>query len=76
MQFICIQEQQFDTVSQMCAHAITPNPLTAIFSVMLEHRFPNWGARTPRGTQSGSGGTRGENVRDNRKRTEFAECTV
>src|SRR4029434_5363931 len=23
----------FDTVSQMCGHAITPNPLTAIFSV-------------------------------------------
>ena len=37
-------------------------------------RFPNWGTRTPRGTQSGSGGTRGENVRDNGKRTEFAEC--
>ena len=26
----------FDTVSQMCGHAITPNPLTAIFSVMPE----------------------------------------
>ena len=42
----------------------------------VHHRFPNWGTRTPRGTRSGSGGTRGENVRDNRKRTEFAEFTV
>src|SRR4029434_2946206 len=36
----------------------------------VEPRFPNWG------TQSGSGGTQGENVRDNRKGTEFAECTL
>src|SRR4029434_8229434 len=35
--------------------------------VTLAHRFPNWGTRTPRGTQSGSGGTRGENVCDNGK---------
>ena len=42
----------------------------------VSHRFTNWGTRTPRGTQSGSGGTRGEHFRDNRKRTEFAECTV
>ena len=31
----------------------------------LKHRFPNWG------TQSGAGGTRGEIVRDNGKRTEL-----
>src|SRR4029434_2252143 len=37
----------------------------------LDHRFPNWGTRTPRGTRSGSGGTLGENVRDNGKRTEL-----
>src|SRR4029434_2807687 len=34
-------------------------------------RFPSWGTRTPRGTQSGLRGTRGENVRDNGKRTEL-----
>ena len=28
----------------------------------VSHRFTNWGTRTPRGTQSGSGGTRGENL--------------
>ena len=33
--------------------------------------FPNWGTRTPRGTQSGSGGTRGENFRDNGKQAEL-----
>ena len=33
-----------------------------IFLIDIEHRFPNWGTRTPRGTQSGSGGTRGENL--------------
>src|SRR4029434_946199 len=41
------------------------------FAVIAEIFSP----RTPRGTQSGSGGTRGENFRDNRKRTGFAECT-
>src|SRR4029434_2165746 len=50
--------------------------LIARCCIPLEHRFPNWGTRTPRGTRSGSGGTRGEHFRDNRKRTEFAECTV
>src|SRR4029434_3831101 len=29
--------------------------------IAVEQCFPNWGTRTPRGTQSGSGGTRGEN---------------
>ena len=43
-----------------------------VLDYSVAHRFPNWGT-TPRGTRSGSGGTRGENVRDNGKRTEFAE---
>src|SRR4029434_2252713 len=33
-----------------------------ILQYAIVHRFPNWGTRTPRGTQSGSGGTRGEHL--------------
>src|SRR4029434_5619327 len=55
----------------------SPGASSAIkMPLVLGPRFPNWGTRTPRGTRSGSGGTRGEHFRDNRKRTEFAECTL
>src|SRR4029434_72267 len=54
------------------------HPMVSIPALLnsLNHRFPNWGTRTPRGMRSGSGGMRGENFRDNRKRTEFAEWNV